>query len=228
MSPSEREAKLQNADMDGFVVVRPLFQGLTGYEQSEPTFAQYFPDLVRAIDVKAEQTRVTAIRFPPQLAEAEAKELNKEDVAKRRARAVTTIPGDQDVIAALTEGEKKIAAKDARGAEAAFQSVLAKYPDQTRAWWGLGLVALLDHDADRAKQVFGRLTTGEHAAKNDPMVMAWSHVYLARIYDDEGQLDRAKTEYQAAIDVQGAPAQAQQAAQKALGDLASRKPSERP
>jgi Tfp pilus assembly protein PilF len=90
------------------------------------------------------------------------------------------------------------------------------------------MVAVLDHDADRAKDVFGRLTTGEHAASQDPLVMAWSHVYLARIFEDEGQLDRAKTEYQAVLNVQGAPTQAQQAAQKGLGDLALRKPTERP
>ena len=228
LSPSEREVVLQNADADGFVLVRPIFQALTGYEQGEPAFTQYFPDLVRGIDAKAEQARVAAIRFAPQQTEAEAKELNKEAVTKRQTRPVTTVSGDQEVIAALTEGEKKISEKNPRAAEAAFQSVLTKNPNETRAWWGLGLVALMDHDADRAKQIFGRLTTGEHAAKNDPMVTAWSHVYLARIYDDEGQLDRARSEYQAAIDVQGAPAQAQQAAQKGLGDLALRKPSERP
>jgi len=60
------------------------------------------------------------------------------------------------------------------------------------------------------------------------MVLAWSHVYLARIYEDEGQLEQAKIEYQAAMEVQGAPTQAQQAAQKGLGDLTMRKPSERP
>jgi hypothetical protein len=58
--------------------------------------------------------------------------------------------------------------------------------------------------------------------------MAWSHVYLARIFEDAGQLERAKTEYQAVLAVQGAPPQAQQAAQKGLGDLELRKPSERP
>ena len=228
MAPSEREVVLQNADADGFVLVRPIFQALTGYEQGEPAFTQYFPDLVRGIDAKAQQARVAAIRFAPQQTGAEAKELNKEAVTKRQTRPVTTVSGDQDVIAELTEGEKKISEKNPRAAEAAFQSVLTKNPNETRAWWGLGLVALMDHDADRAKQIFGRLTTGEHAANNDPMVTAWSHVYLARIYDDEGQLDRARSEYQAAIDVQGAPAQAQQAAQKGLGDLALRKPSERP
>jgi predicted Zn-dependent protease len=106
--------------------------------------------------------------------------------------------------------------------------VLAKYPDQPRAWYGIGLVALLDHDAVRAKEVFGRLTTGEHAATQDPMVMAWSHIYLARIYDDEGLAEQAKTEYQAALAVTGGPEQAKQAAQRALAEAGGGKPVERP
>jgi len=36
----------------------------------------------------------------------------------------------------------------------------------------------------------------EHAATQDPMVLAWSHVYLARIYDDEGNPEVARMEYQ--------------------------------
>ena len=58
--------------------------------------------------------------------------------------------------------------------------------------------------------------------------MAWSLVYLARIFEDEGQLERAKAEYQAVLAVRGAPTQAQQAAQKGLGNLEMRKTSERP
>ena len=65
MSPSEREAALQSNDADGYVLVRPIFMGLTEYEKSEPTFRDYFPDLVRAIDLKTEQTRVAAIQFAP-------------------------------------------------------------------------------------------------------------------------------------------------------------------
>jgi tetratricopeptide (TPR) repeat protein len=228
LSPSERDAVLQNNDADGYVLVRPLFLGLTGFEQSAPAFHDYFPDLVRGIDVKTEQTRVAAIQFAPGQAAPQAKELSSEALARRRARAVTTVPSDPEAIAALTEGEKRIAEKNPRAAESSFQSVLAKYPDQPRAWYGIGLVALLDHDAERAKEVFGRLTAGDHAASQDPMVMAWSHVYLARIFEDEGQLERAKTEYQAVLQVQGAPPQAQQAAQKGLGGLELRKPSERP
>jgi tetratricopeptide (TPR) repeat protein len=228
MSPSEREAALQNNDGDGYVMVRPLFEGLPGYEKSEFSFHDYFPDLVRGIDAKAEQTRVAAIHFAP-AQDTNQSQLSAEALARNRARAsVSTLPNDPQAIAELTDGEKQLAAKNPRGAEASFKSVLAKYPNQPRAWYGLGMVAVLDHDADRAKEVFGRLTTGEYAASQDPLVLAWSHIYLARIFEDEGQLDRAKSEYQAVLALQGAPAQAQQAAQQGLGDLDTRKPSERP
>jgi len=171
---------------------------------------------------------VAAIQFSPAEAVPAGKELSREAVSRSRANAVATVPDDQDAIAALTEGERRIAERNPRAAEASFKTVLTKYPDQARAWYGMGLVALLDHDGERAKEVFGRLTTGDHAAAGDPLVMAWSHVYLARIYEDEGQLDRAKTEYQAVLAVEGAPSKAQQAAQKGLGDLDLRKPTERP
>jgi hypothetical protein len=227
LSPGERDAALESNDEDGYVLVRPLFLGLAGYESAEPSFHNYFPDLVRGIDIKTEQPRVAAIHFAAQQAASQAKGLSSEDLARRRTR-ISTLPGDQEAIAQLTEGEKRIAEKNPRAAEASFKSVLAKYPNQPRAWYGLGMVAVLDHDAVTAKEVFGRLTSGEHAASQDPMVMAWSHVYLARILEDEGQLEQAKTEYKAVLSVQGAPAQAQQAAQKGLGDLDLRKPSERP
>jgi tetratricopeptide (TPR) repeat protein len=226
MSPSEREAVLQSNDADGYVLVRPIFVGLADYEKSEPSFRNYFPDLIRAIDVKAEQTRVATIKFPPE-EEAQGKDLSAEVVAKNRAR-VSTLPNDPEAIEALTEGEKKISEKNPRAAETSFKSVLAKYPNQPRAWYGLGMVAVLDHDAERAKEVFGRLTAGQYAASQDPLVMAWSHIYLARIFEDEGQLDRAKSEYQAVLNVEGAPPQARQAAQQGLGGLDLRKPSERP
>lgn len=227
MSPSEREEALRRNDQDGYVLVRPIFDGLAQYEKNESPFHDYFPDLVRGIDINAEQKRDAAIQFAPAPTAAQTAALRAEALSKRRAR-ITTLPNDQQAIDELTEGEKKIAAKDPRAAEASFQSVLAKYPDQPRAWYGLGLVALMDHDAEKAKEVFGRLTTADNAASHDPMVLAWSHVYLGRIFEDEGQLARAKTEYQAVLAVQGAPAQAQQAAQKGLGELDLMKPSERP
>lgn len=227
MTPSELEAALQQNDEDGYVLVRPIYLGLSGYEQGDSSFRDYFPDLIRGIDLATEQTRVAAIRFPRAQDTTQSATLGGEDLARKRAK-LSTLPDDPEAIAALSEGEKQLAQKNPRAAEAAFKSVLAKYPNQPRAWYGLGMVAVLDHDAERAKEVFGRLTTGQNAAVHDPLVLSWSHIYLARIFADEGQLDQAKSEYQAVLAVQGAPAQAQQAAQEGLGDLDLRKPSERP
>jgi Tfp pilus assembly protein PilF len=86
----------------------------------------------------------------------------------------------------------------------------------------------MDHDAARAKQVFSRLTTGEHAATGDPRVLAWSHVYLARIYDYEGNSSVAKAEYESALAVEGGPEEARQAAQRELAASLNDKQVARP
>jgi hypothetical protein len=228
MSPSERAATIDMDDADGYVLVRPLFAALGNFERSEPSMRLFFPEMVRSIDVSAEGKRLQTIKFAPATPEARPDQTASEEVARRRKLIPSTIPNDPEAIAALTEGERRIAEKNPRAAESSFQKVLAKYPDQTRAWYGIGLVALMDHDGVRAKEVFGRLTAGEHTANDDPMVLAWSHIYLARIYDDEGQTDQAKAQYQEALAVSGSPDQARQAAQKGLAAFSGGKASERP
>jgi Tfp pilus assembly protein PilF len=188
----------------------------------------FFPDLVRSIDLGVESKRIAGVHFAAAEPAKTSEDPSTEAVARAKKVPPTTVPNDAEVIAALTEGERRIAEKNPRAAETSFQKVLNRYPDQARAWYGIGLVALLDHDAARAKQVFGRLTTGEHAATADPMVLAWSHIYLARIFDDEGNPDVAKAEYQSALAVEGGPDQARLAAQKGLASSGGDKPAARP
>jgi tetratricopeptide (TPR) repeat protein len=228
MSPGEREAAMRRDDEQGYVLVAPLYSALPKFENSEPSMKLFFPDLVRAIDIGAEAKRLAAVKFAPADAAIPEDEAANREIVRAKKAAPTTVPNDAEVIAALTEGERRIAEKNPRAAEASFQRVLTKYPDQPRAWYGIGLVAMLDHDAARAKQVFGRLTAGEHAATEDPMVLVWSHVYLARIYDSEGNSEVARTEYQSALAVQGGPDQAKLTAQKELAALSADKPVARP
>jgi len=219
MSPGEREAAIRRDDEAGYILVSPLFVTLPKFENSEPSMKYFFPDLVRAIDNEAENKRMTAVKFAPAEEAPSDDDAANERIARAQKAVPTTVPNDAEVISSLTEGERRIAEKNPRAAEVSFQRVLAKYPDQPRAWYGIGLVAMLDHDAARAKQVFGRLTAGEHAATEDPMVLVWSHVYLARIYDYEGNSEVAREEYQSALAVEGGPKQAKQTAQKELASL---------
>jgi hypothetical protein len=57
-------------------------------------------------------------------------------------------------------------------------------------------------------------------------VMAWSYIYLGRIYDYEGHSDRAKSQFEAALSVQGLPARARDAAQKGLEEVSIEKPAQ--
>jgi len=227
LSPSEKEAILETNDSAGYVLVRPLFNSLTKFEAAAPSMQLYFPDLVRSIDEGVEEKRVAQINFA-QAPAATADATASESVARRKFQAPPTLPNDESAIAALTEGERRIAEKNPQAAELSFKKVLAKYPDQPRAWYGLGLVALLEHDGPKAKEVFGRLTAGDHAATQDPLVLTWSHVYLARIYGDEGNVDKAKAEFQAALEVAGGPERAREAAQQGLSVVDRLKSGERP
>lgn len=216
VSPGERDAQLQLADADGYVLERPLLAALARFEKAAPSMTLYFPDLVRGIDTAAERKRLEAVTFAAADPGRGSDDPAKFEVTRLRKNLPTTVPHDPETLAALNEGERQIAEKNPRGAEAAFQKVLAKYPDQPRAWYGLGLVALLDRDAVKAQELFGRLVSGEHAAANDPLVLTWAHVYLARIYEGNGQRDLAKQEYQAALEVPNGPEAARQAARRGL------------
>lgn len=225
ISPGEREAAMDLDDASGYVLVRPIFKALANFEKSEPSMSLFFPEMVRAIDAGAEAKRIEALKFLP--AEETAREQNPEqqEVTRiSRLRAITvpsTVPNDPEAIAALTEGERRIAEKNARAAESSFQKVLAKYPDQPRAWYGLGLVAMMERDGRRAEQVFTRLVKGEHAASGDPLVLAWAHVYLGRLHEINGRPEAAKQEYESALAVPNGPEEALGAARRGLASVAA-------
>ena len=141
--------------------------------------------------------------------------------------AVPAAPADPEELAAAKAYEA-LPLSDLPKKITAGEEFLKKYPDQPRAWYGLGIVAMMEQDGPRAREVFGRLTSGEHAATHDPMVLAWSHVHLGTLYDIAGQPDRAKAEFEAAIAVEGAPEKAKEAASKGLNALGTAKKPERP
>lgn len=241
LSPSQVAVALDRSDANGFVLVRPLVRELTNFEKSEPSMTLYFPDLVRPIDTAAESKRLQSLQFASaEIAATENTEAEGEPVRpKIAAKGPLHVPDDPEVVAALTEGERQISLQHTGEARAAFEKVLKKYPDQSRAWYGMALVALLEGKGKRAMELLESLTGGEGGAakvgresaaerkdaskpaskpsrSDDPLVVAWSHFYLGRMYDDDGEHQRAIEEYRAAVGVPDAPERAKKAAQRAL------------
>jgi tetratricopeptide (TPR) repeat protein len=212
-SPEKLEAALHENDADGFILVRPIVAQLQKFEKSMPAMDLYFPDLVAGINVAAEQKRLQNFSFNP----AETAPLVKEQAP----------PPVQvsDLDAMLTEGDRLIAAQNGPAAAAVFQRVLKQSPGEPRAVYGLAIASILTGDGETAKSLFERLVeddgpqSGSHStAPIDPSILAWAHVYLGRIHDLEGDRELAVKEYQAAINISGAPpgaiAAARQGAQR--------------
>jgi len=142
----------------------------------------------------------------------------------------------------LAQGDHEIALQDAAAAGKTFEKILAKYPDNARANFGLAVASLLNHDADRAQELFEKLVAATPAgggaaaprdagtnvgqaaapapadanAAPDPGIVSWSHVYLGRLHDFAEERDQALAEYRAALAIAGAPEAARVAAQRGI------------
>jgi hypothetical protein len=197
-------AALDQADAEGFVLIRPLVRELEKFENAEPAMTFYFPELVRGIDPAAESKRLQAMVFAPV----------QEPAASQQAKSAQP----SELESWLQEGERAIAAGNGPGAEGTFQRVLAKYPDQPRALYGLAITSLMQGNALRARDLFAKLVTpgATGSPQQDPQILAWSHVYLGRLYDVNHDRDSALREYRAALAVEGAPEAARQAAQRGV------------
>lgn len=215
-------AKLDEAfdrnDADGFILVRPFFNGLQKFEQTEPAMSYYYPDLIESINVTAEKKRLANFQFPA--AEPDA-------APSRRLEEVSEL--DQW----LAQGDNAIASQDVPAAIDAFDRVLKKYPGNVRATYGLAVASALKGDVSRAGELFQQIVStgaktqvGSVSGTPDLSILAWSHVYLGRIHDAEGEQDSALAEYRAALAVNGAPDNARIAAQKGL--QGAYKPAARP
>jgi tetratricopeptide (TPR) repeat protein len=214
LSPAQLESALTDADQSGFVLVRPLVAQLQKFEKAEPAMSYYFPDLIAGIDVAAEQKRLKKINYAPAIPVAEP----KQDAAGSKAQA-------SELETWLAEGNRQIAVQDAAAAQETFEKIMAKYPDDSRATYGLAIASVLSGRAGRARELFEALVSapaqpGSAAQQStgapDPTILAWSHVYLGRIDDLEGERDLALDEYHAALAVKGAPEAAYVAAQRGV------------
>jgi len=223
LSPDALAAALQDADRSGFILVRPLVAQLQKFEKAEPAMTYYFPDLTAGIDVGAETKRLQGFTF----AAAGATPSPNEHSSSESAPV-------SELDRWIAQGNLAIARKDVPAATAIFQRASAKYPNDSRALYGLAIASVLSGDGDRARELFERIVsppktangTADSSQPANPSIVAWSHVYLGRIHDIGDERDLAVSEYQAALAVNGAPEAARAAAEN--GVQAAYKPPARP
>lgn len=216
LSPADLASAIDQAESSGYVMVRSIYAGLSGFEKSEPAMSYYFPELIKGIDVAGESRRLRGVKFADAAPAGEAPPAHSSDVAA--APKVSADPVEQD----LAEGQRQISARNGAAAASSFERVLAAHPDDLRATYGLAVASALSGNPDRARELFSKVIAAsksiqaEGSPRPDPANVSWSHIYLGRMYDVEGQRDLAVAEYQQALAVVGAPESARTAAQRGV------------
>ena len=218
LSAADLASAIDQAESSGYVLVRPIYAGLSGYEKSEPSMSDYLPTLVRGIDVEAEARRLRGVQFAA--AETAGDSASAPEIVHGAASksAASYDPEEED----LAEGQRQIAVRNGAAAAAAFERILASHPDNLRATFGLAVAAALLGQPDRARELFSKVIAASPnpptgpGAQLDSANLSWSHIYLGRMYDVEGQRDLAVAEYRAALAVEGAPESARAAAQRGV------------
>ena len=212
LPPQKLADQLNIADARGYVLVRPLMAALSKFDSAAPSMTLYFPDLVRSIDVSVEAKRLETVAFPPASdQQAVGVDVFGADVSPN-ARAT--------LYSNLIAGERAIAAKDAPGAQLAFEHVLSQMPGQPRALYGLAVAFVLQGNGPKARDLFEQVVSAasgkQESLRPDAISLSWSYIYLGRMDDLAGNRDQALMEYHAALAVADAPEAARVAAQKGL------------
>jgi hypothetical protein len=205
LSAGKVAESLQNEDADGYILVRPLYERLKEFETAEPAMTFYFPDLLAGVNLSSEAARLEKVTFAPPL-----------ELAPRVSEPVVQLSETERLLA---EGDALIADRKPQDADVAYRAALAKEPNNPRALYGAGIAAALLRDVERAKGLFQQVIAGAAQGQSraaDQRWLAWSHVYLGRIYDVEGKRELALTEFRAALAIPDAPEEVRAAAQRGI------------
>jgi tetratricopeptide (TPR) repeat protein len=189
-----RRHAVQQAMADGYVLTEYFYNAFAAFERAPQSFKESIGEMVYGMDVSAELNRAKNITFNQQ---------SSSDVVHRSPRELR----------GLDLAELKLVKGDTDGAAAlAQQSVADKSGDPARANFILARVAIMHRDVPGAQHDFAETIR----LSKDPRMLAWSHIYLGRIYDIQEQRDQAVAEYRAALTVRDGQPDTRQAAEKGL------------
>ena len=194
----QTEASRRNAadlaTRHGWVLTNYFYQQLIQEERNNVSLKDNIGQMVYGMDVGQQAHEAKQIAFIP--------EASHEDV--RRVALPPT---------GLRLAEMKLMQGEAPAAEELANKALADpMGDHAEANYILARIALLQRQPEEALSHFQATLSSAH----NPHTVAWSHIYLGRLYDVQPDRRKAVQEYQAALAVPGAPADTRLAASTGL------------
>jgi hypothetical protein len=192
---SERLAAVASSESQGYVLTNYFYNALIGFEKDPASLRAVFSSLLSKVDIRAEVKQAEQIQFA---SKADTDVLHLEQPGSNRL---------------LMQAEQRLNAKDPLGAQKLAQQALdEKAGDSGRALFILAEVATMTRNMDGARDYFLQAL----GATQEPKVVAWSHIYLGRIFDLEEKRDAAVDHYKAALSASGNLPEAKAAAQRGI------------
>ena len=179
---SIRNRQVNDAVEQGFVLTHYFYEQLAGFEKEQENFNDAFGPMLTNLNLSLghEEKRARDVTF--------AKE-GAPDVIR------TTIRPASDT---LDTAEERLIAGDAKSAQEIAEGVLkGGSGDLARASFILARAASLQGHIQDAIDNFQKTLQ----ISSDPRMLAWSHIYLARIFDIREDREAALKHYNAALNV---------------------------
>jgi len=201
---SDRAALVDQALREGFILAPFFTEQLPLYEKQELSMRFFYPDMIKAIDLKRETGRLDQVQFASERA-----------VRKAKPAPAPKPPEPSAVETTLDEAEGHYRSRELDQARQAFLQSLGQTDEKSlhaKAYYGLARIAALEKNPELAEKLFQRTLE----LNPDPQTKAWAHVYLGRLADAAGDRAQANENYRAALAVGEASAAAREAAQRGL------------
>ena len=195
-------AEINQASRQGYVLTPFFAEQLPVFEKQEQGMRFYLEEMVNALDLKKEDTRIAAIKFDAAPLTRVAKQVTVEAPTPRLSPSAATLEKAEELYL-------KRSLEDAKQFYLKSLEQQGSPAEHAQAWYGLARIAVLQNQPDNAVKLFEK-TLG---ASPDGQTKAWTLVYLARLSKAANDPETAAKFYQEALTVQGASEQALKAAQ---------------
>lgn len=175
---AQREQAVGESMEQGYVLTRYFYDSLLRFEKQPEGFRTAYGIMIANIDVRREQKNAGEIQFASK-ADPEVLHLARPLQGKL-----------------LVTAEQRLSAGDAATAQKLAQEALdEKSEDSGRALFILAQAATMNRDMEGARKYFEQALGVAH----EPKVLAWSHIYLGRIFDLQENREAALDQYRAAL-----------------------------
>jgi hypothetical protein len=194
-----RNAYVQRSVEEGFVLTRVFYDQLNNFEKDSTGLKNAYGNLLHTISLERERKRAREVVF-------------RDQATPEIVSAVQPAPNEERL---LNIAEQKLAAGDRDGAQKLANQVLQHNHGGDapgHAVFILARIATLTGKMEEAQVSFEQAVESVH----DPRMLAWSHIYLGRIFDIQEKRDVAVEHYRAALAAGDPSADTRGAAERGL------------